>query len=266
MILVPTFFQARSGSTLTDLIIDQHPDICGLAEVYHGQRYNTPISKNLTKSNFLKFDQSAKNKIKLFKDVKNFYVFQYSCADMILFDTELNYQKNFKFINDHFGQLVYIRRNNLLKRLVSYQKSLHNNVWHLDKNLLDNADNKINLSITMNDDYLYSFVRSTIHNKEVYQKPLYLYNFLKKYSVFEYEMLNFAKSNIPTVLEIVYEDDIENDPLVAVNKITDFLNLKRYDQYEIPLQKTGKGLEEDLENYEEVYNHLKDTEFGWMLK
>lgn len=266
MILVPTFFQARSGSTLTDLIIDQHPDICGLAEVYHSKRYNTPVSEYLNETNFLKFDQSAKNKIKLFKNVKKCYVFQYSYADMILFDDKINYQKNFKFINDHFGQLIYIRRNNLLKRLVSYQKSLHSNVWHLDKNLLANADNKINLSITVNDDYLYSFVRSTIHNKEIHQKTLYLYNFLKKYSFFEYEMLNFAKDSISNVLEIVYEDDIENDPLVAVNKITDFLNLKRHDQYEIPLQKTGRGLEEDLENYEEVYNHLKDTEFEWMLK
>lgn len=267
MILIPTFFQARSGSTLIDLILDQHPNICALAEVYHNQRYNTLLSKNLTKLNFLNFDQHVKNKIKLFKNTKEFYIFQYSYIDMMIFDSNLDYEKNFKFIGNNFGQLVYIKRNNLLKRLVSYQKSLYTNIWHLhNKNLLTEQNSKINLNIIVNDDYLYSFARSKVHNIQASEEKMCLYDFLKKYTFFEYEMLNFARNNINNVLELVYEDDIENNPIIAVDKITDFLNLDRYNGYQIPLQKTGRGLETDLENYEEVYNHLKDTEFEWMLK
>ena len=190
---------------------------------------------------------------------------------MSIFEHSLNYENIFDFIQNEFATMIYIRRKNLLKRLVSNQKSNQSKVWHVHANYkLNRHHHAVHLNLKVDNKYLYQFpfVRKQVNNatNSESEKVSSLYDFLKIYSLFEKQMFDYAKNNISNVIDIVYEDHTEKNPLVAVNKITNCLELKQHNDYNIPLQKIGKSLVDELQNYEEVYNHLKDTEFEWMLE
>jgi hypothetical protein len=68
------------------------------------------------------------------------------------------------------------------------------------------------------------------------------------------------------VLQLVYEDDIEDDPQVAYQKVCDFVGLKPYPVV-VDLSKTNPfPLRDILINYEDVRRTLQGTPFEWMIE
>jgi hypothetical protein len=67
-------------------------------------------------------------------------------------------------------------------------------------------------------------------------------------------------------LELTYEEDISENPLVAYDKICNWLNIQRL-PVSIQYKKSNPfELFEVIENWKEVVKHLKDTSYEWMLE
>ncbi|MBU3676362.1 MAG: hypothetical protein FGM54_04170 [Chitinophagaceae bacterium] len=78
--------------------------------------------------------------------------------------------------------------------------------------------------------------------------------------------LAIARKRIPNLLELVYEDDLEQDVMVGVNKVLQHFQVPAsYKPLTVPLVKTSRELEQDLENFKEVKAYLHGSPYAWML-
>jgi hypothetical protein len=67
------------------------------------------------------------------------------------------------------------------------------------------------------------------------------------------------------ILKLIYEDDIESDPIQAYQKVCDFINVKPHNA-EIKFTRTNPFPVRDLiENFSEVEGVLRGTPYEWML-
>ena len=70
----------------------------------------------------------------------------------------------------------------------------------------------------------------------------------------------------PDTLQLVYEDDIQNDPRVAYQKVVDHLGLPSTDP-EVSLRRTNVGsLDDIVANAEAIRARLRGTEWAWMCE
>jgi len=68
------------------------------------------------------------------------------------------------------------------------------------------------------------------------------------------------------VLKLVYEDDIQQDPLIAYRKICKFLHLDD-ENPTLNFKRTNPFMINDMvENYDELYSALINTKYKWMLE
>ncbi|MDX1623896.1 MAG: hypothetical protein R3199_07925 [Gemmatimonadota bacterium] len=71
---------------------------------------------------------------------------------------------------------------------------------------------------------------------------------------------------LPQYLELVYEDDVEEDPHVGYRRICEYLGLEPV-EVTIPIQRaTPYPMPEVVENWDEVCETLAGTRFEWMLE
>ena len=95
-----------------------------------------------------------------------------------------------------------------------------------------------------------------------FQKPL-LEFFEAKDRI--YDDLEDALKGCET-MDIVYEQDIQENPKVAYDKCCHFIGMKSVNP-EIKLKRsTPQSLSQILKNYEEVRKALKGTKYEWMLE
>lgn len=175
----------------------------------------------------------------------------------------IDINKIISFFNKNFLKVITLRRKNILKQIISFDKAHQTNTWHTNK---ERNNNPFNFDIKMNNhlyDYNNFFISDDfkVHDKDFYLKD-FIFNFLQEQEL----IFSGMKNNSESVLELFYEDHIEENPITAVNKVTDHLNLPKYENYKIPLVKISKGLQNDLKNYVEIHDHLKNSSFKWMVK
>lgn len=66
-------------------------------------------------------------------------------------------------------------------------------------------------------------------------------------------------------LNLTYEEDIQNDPLIAYKKVCDFLNVDYYSPKIIHKRTNPFKIEEIVENLDELKEYLSYTKYSWML-
>jgi LPS sulfotransferase NodH len=263
MQIIPVFFQERSGSTIVDQLLDQHPNINSYWEIFHHLRVKNkniklPIGDFLRK-NWVKTKQIDEN-------VKH-AMFQYSYMDIAIFSKNLDYDYFFKIHSKLQKNIIYIDRKNILKRIISRERASINGVWHINHlNEIKKRENKIFLDIK-------NVNNLRIINAQRHAVPIFnnlqnisLYDFLKIFNSFESDIEKSIDLNFRNILKLNYEDHIEENPIIAVDMITDWLGLDQFKNYNITLQKTSnKPLKDLVINYEELERSLLNTEFEWML-
>ncbi len=233
----------RVGSTVLADLLNQHSKISWDGEFYPKQKkrylkfiYNDPID-------FLK--------IKMNQKVSEFYGFELKCsknqlytAHSINLDLDV-FLDRIKELN--FNNFILLERKNYLKQFISLYFARKTKIHHIKYNI-----NKISILNI-------EFESCLWFNK---QQPLikhfeYLDNFYKETK----DLLSKDKS-----LFLTYEDEIQENPLVAYEKICDFLNIKP----ELPiinLKRTNPyPLKDVIKNYNEVEKYLTGTKYEWMLK
>ena len=83
--------------------------------------------------------------------------------------------------------------------------------------------------------------------------------------MYETQFKELRKLVSPNHLDLIYEDHIETDPEVGYRKVLTYFGLP-YESITVNLGRTSSGsLHTDLENYDEVAEHLAGTQFAWML-
>ena len=237
------FHIGRCGSTVLGHMLDQHPDVIWANELFDS------CMKTSVPSNGGSFVESKINESRSAVN-SEYYGFEtkylpqqhlsQGCINMVL-DEYLA-----QLIKLGFSKFILLHRENYLRRAISAKVGSVTSKWHTKFAV------KSPVKISINTKAFRTGVgEDTL--LELFRKLDYHYSKLKKLLVEK------------DYISISYEHDIMDDPFVAYNKISNYLGLDLHNP-EIKFKRTNPfTLSQLLENYEDVYNELKDTKYEWML-
>lgn len=241
----------RSGSTVLTLMLQQHPSIAWLHEVFTIHSMKSRETYDLTLEEMRQMVSNAVaakwkeeptsfvgHEIKLINFLQN-----PSCG----IEEYLN-----AFADpDQFIHILLLRKNTL-RRILSVYKAMRSNVYH------SRDDNYRNSNVS------YSVNLSNLFDPDTGQRAKSLVELLEKAQVCEKSIVDiYQKNNIPYFL-LTYEDDIESSPECAYNKVIHWLGLPDRTA-NVTLSKTGSPLWQEISNFEEIVAALKGSRFEWML-
>lgn len=231
---VAMFHPGRCGSTVVGILLNQHPKIHWVGEIFaciksrYGSNswiWDNPVDMvklktNLSSSRVFGFEM----KMKHFKDVN------IGVKRMISILNALNYNK-----------YIILKRKNYLKKEISALVGKKIGKWNTKKEI---SPPSVNVPINgyRNGSIIYEFI---------YQDKFY-----KKLD----DNLNGKDK-----LKISYEDDIKYDPKKSYRKMLEYLGLK-YEDAEIQTKKINKEpIQDRVSNFNEVNEVLSGTKYEWML-
>lgn len=247
-VFIPVYYQTRSGSTVHGATLDTHTHCLSINEAFIDY-----VNKEIefTYNDFLKpiKENSLYRRAQKGKYLTHCFM-QFSSGNFKTFKKEDQYDDVFSFVAENFPGMVFIHRNNILKKYVSAQRGIIHQLWHESSSIQDSRKN-VGVYLDVNN---------------VNGKNINLVDHLTNLINWNQKVLLSAQQHIPNLLELVYEEDIETDVMIGVQKVLDFFNVPASAKpLYIPLAKTSRGLQYDIENYNEVYAFLKDSPHAWML-
>jgi hypothetical protein len=272
---IPVFFFARSGSTVHGATLNSHSNCVSLNEAF--ENHTDSQGALYLKSMFRQkpeaiFSHYAHQRVPLDRqhfltDIKNHpaYLraqkgkhlthcfFQFNHFYFPIFIDTLDFETMFSFIGANFPGMVFINRKNSLLKLVSTLRAQRLNVWH-SHTLNDQSKLETPIYLNPNEPYATHLVQANN-----------LFDYLSQLQDGERNILNWAKKHVPNLLELVYEEDIEPNVMMGVNKVSTFFNLpESATPLQVPIQKTSRGLKHDISNYDEICTLFKGTPLEWM--
>ena len=233
----------RCGSSVVGNLLVQNPNIHWASELYSSmlakwQEENQQINFHLAKEPIVE-NPIAILKNSISETTKPYYGFEIKPVQLapIGFLTANFLSQSFLL---NFTYFILIRRKNWFRSIVSERISAKTGVWHFyggDKAKLE----KIHLPL----------------NKP---KPLVERIENLERGMQEVETLLAGKN----VLNLTYEDDIEQDPQKAYRSICKFVNMEET-KASVTLSKTNPfPLKDIIENFAEVKAALQNTPYEWM--
>lgn len=251
----------RSGTGAFGSLIDQHPEIRYLGELFHPgeieRQHNyfnfllnaikqnpergLPGANEINHQEFFEYVENLEKKSNIFVDVKyssthHFDGYWHAPLDIPFF---LQLCKR----NDR--KIVHLKRRNYLKTYVSGLLAERNKIWHAKQN-----DTIKITSLQLNSKELLDYLRSITHQVEHFE------SYLSKYPqimTLEYENLFQASGTLA-------DDVIENlSAFLEVDEAA-FRTIKPFF-----VKQASDDLSVVIENYDEIYSNLKNTLFAWML-
>jgi hypothetical protein len=273
---IPVFFFARSGSTVHGATLNTHTNCVSLNEAFEhytdaeGVPYlkiNQPKKveayfehfKNnrlpLTREHFLSIVKQHRDYIRAKKGKYLTHCFiQFNEFYFPIFQDKLDFDAFFSFIGREFPGMIFISRKNSLAQSVSVKRAREFEIWH-SSTLKKNQDLKESIYYNPNGPYTSHLVTGNS-----------LVEFLENKQSSEKAILETAQKYNKRLLHLTYEDDIEPDVTIGVNKVINFFDIPESAKpLKVPLQKTSFGLKNDISNYDEISALLKGTSVEWML-
>ncbi|MBU3675997.1 MAG: hypothetical protein FGM54_02300 [Chitinophagaceae bacterium] len=272
---IPVFFFARSGSTVHGATLNTHSNCLSLNEAFehYTDRAGNPYTANMLKKSLDEILAHYENQhlpltrrhlIGLVKQHREYQraqrgkllthcFFQFNHFYFPIFQDNINFDAFFDFIGHEFPGMVFITRKNSLLRLVSGLRARELNIWH--SHSLEQAPPSASIYLNPN---------QAIHTQLVSANGLL--DYLNRIQIAEEEIRALAQQYNSRLLYLTYEDDIEPDVMIGVNKVMQFFNLpESATPLQVPIQKTSRGLKHDLLNYSDIEALLTGTPFEWML-
>lgn len=240
----------RVGSTVLTNMLSQHPNIVWLNEYFTIKEQQDSEHYNYTAQEMFSMLESEHSKIKRSGD---FLFWGYEIKPINFFHNPgCNLTDYIKLTTDeNIFTHIFLRRRNVFKRICSSHKAACFKVWHVKQ--ADGPSKKgfaINLSNPI--DY------------DTGQRGNTLPELIGNAIEFEEGLVATYKKLGIKFLEIFYEDDIENNPACAYEKVIRYLGLDPIPA-EVSFKKTSRGLSEDLINYSDIEKQLGNSEYRWML-
>ena len=233
----------RCGSTVVGNLLSQNPNMHWASELY------TPLFEKWQKEHPNRFPLLEKKPIvekpieilknSISETTKPYYGVVIKPVQLVLigFLAENFLSQSFLL---NFTYFILIRRKNWLRSIVSAKISAKTDVWHSFREDIANLK-KIHLPLNKPEPLV-----KEIENLEILMQ--------------EVETLLAGKN----VLNLTYEDDIEQDPQKAYRNICKFVNMEATNA-SVTLSKTNPfPLKDIIENFAEVKAALHNTPYEWM--
>ncbi len=152
-----------------------------------------------------------------------------------------------------FDHVIILKRKNLLRKIVSSLVAQERRQYHQAANTP-----AVLTPITINLEAI------TIDRQ---RPPLSLQQFIERYE-WQFSQLNHYLKNQShnlSFLDLSYEDDIQNDPLISYQKSCEFVNISPGFP-DITYGKTNPfPLQDIIQNYDQVLHYLANTPYAWMI-
>jgi hypothetical protein len=241
---VAMFHTGRCGSTVLGNLLNQNPEISWTGEVFANmhkryEKYSWRKEKPLKILEILMYSRECPYFGFETKSMKEQHL-RPQWIDMNLIDyIDALCKLGFK----HF---IILKRRNYLRRVMSATVGFKSGIWHQKK---DETNKPIQINIDINNFKIGNTSKQLLqHFHDLDQHYIELNSMLK-----EKDLLN-----------LVYEDDIQDNPMDAYNKICDFLRIEPY-PVEIRRRKTNPfKMSEVIQNLDEVKETLRNTKYEWM--
>ncbi|MHA7943008.1 hypothetical protein ACJOV8_008040 [Formosa sp. 3Alg 14/1] len=248
---VAMFHFGRCGSTVVSELLNQHPSIKWDNELFQiikmgkpklfDVNYEKDMFKVLvnrysrTREEFYGFETKAIKEAHLGSSYLN-----------LEFQTYLD-----ELIDLGFNKFIILKRRNYLKQVFSIARGIENKQFHF-KNKENLKGKKIN------------FDPQKVVYGNMQEDILKVFNRIEE----RYELLEKTlKEKGVEYLEIYYEDHIEEDPNLAYQLICDYIDALPHNKVEIKQKKiSGHSILDEMIEPELVMNHLRNTQYEWMLK
>jgi hypothetical protein len=247
--LVAMFHFGRCGSTVIGNILNVHPQIKWDSEVFERVRAGKIEEPDLS----IGLISILKNRINKFhKDAYGFETKAFPEEHLRPNVLNMNISQYIdKLIELGFTYFIILKRNNYLRFLTSLYIGWKSETWHV-KNNSEFKKEKVTIepgNVRIGDEYKPSLLQLL--------KDLDTY-----YLQIEQEL---HERKIP-FLKLIYEEDIEQNPEIAYNKICKFIKVKEIPGKVIIKKQNPGSLQELIENYDELKSYLNNSNYSWMLK
>jgi hypothetical protein len=242
---IALFHAARCGSTVIGDLLGQHPDICWKGEIFN------KITKDYVRPGWKR--DPVKNTIlwQIYSRRSRYVGFETT----IMPSQQLGPDNIGLSMESYIGLLdsvgvshfIILRRENHLKRCISAQIA---------------AAKKMGHSRVMIDEI--TTVRIDLGNYPIGNRKMPLLELFGQMDL-RYEKLISLVKPFRSLL-LVYEKDIQEDPMIAYEKVCNFLEIESL-PVKTNFQRTNPfPLHLVIENFREVQDHLTGTTYEWMLR
>ena len=237
------FHFGRCGSTLLGNMLASRPDLDWKGEVFHGlHENNIPLQPHTNPFEFLDFHWKHSPNHHFGIETK----FQHLDSNGL--DIELgSFLSGLKNIG--FRKIIILKRKNYLRQAISVARGQLTKNWHVS------VDEKPPRLPTFELD----LERISLGGRN--RPILDCFEFLD--STFRQSRAIVEKSNLEC-LELLYEDDLEIDPLSGYAKVTGFINLPHSDTTVSVRKIENRPVNEIVTNFQEIRQRLKNTTYEWM--
>lgn len=238
----------RVGSTVLSDMVNQHPDVYLAGEIWEEFRTgNSPVPFPYNRARHLLAYYANDTRHPVFGFEVKLFPEEHLRPSLLNCSIQEALQM---FKREGVNQYIFIERKNHLKRSISDTRGLKSGVWHIR----DGSS-----SANTNDERIYLDPKR-IHFGNVELPILVAFRRLEEYKTRILEQM--ARESC---LHLVYEDDISESPLIAYNKVSDFLGLSAFEP-EVRFTKTNpKKWFDIVSNPQEIEEVLRPSEFSWML-
>lgn len=231
----------RCGSSVLADMLNQHPQVYWAGEIFDPFHYGT--KKTLFHGKRLmdwQIDISSHSQQSEIFGMELKYLSYHHLNEHVLNTTMPECITRLRELG--FDQSIVLHRNNYLRRAISAQIGMQTKKWHTSKTA--DAPTKI---------------RFKLHGKRMSQLEEF-----RDVDRQHQQLLKLLENT--SLLKLSYEEDVAKSPHMGYQKICDFLNIPAHEP-EIRLQKTNPFTYEELvENWPEVQEMFRDTEYSWMLE
>lgn len=241
----------RVGSTVVTNLLKQHPKIEWLDEFFTLSFQRDPVGYDFTIQEMVSMVDlectkalNSLGKVFVGHEVKPLNFFRNSSGNIV------DYLKALSDDNEYTH--LMLRRRNVLKRICSSHKAARLKRWHITK--IENRPPDLGFLIDLDN----------LVDYDTGARAKTFPELIKKSIEFEESLIrSYQIMGIP-YLGLFYEDDVEQNPVLAYEKIINYLGID-IAFAEPAFVKTAGDLSKDLINYDDVEKQLRDSEFAWML-
>jgi LPS sulfotransferase NodH len=239
-----TFHFGRCGSTVLGNLLNAHSQIEWQSELFHEFHERVAVVKNREEP-----IEHLENLIA----VSPAPVFGFECKFQHLDSNGLDLAFE-QFVDQllilGFNRFIVLNRKNYLRQAISVARGQATRNWHLPIKQATPPTNRIYLNLHE--------IGLGGQNRSLLDCFRHLES---QYATAD----NILSAKHCSLLNVCYEEDLQQDPLVGYRKTVDFLSMHQ-EQPVISLQQIGgKPIHSMVENFEEIQTTLRGTEFEWML-
>lgn len=244
----------RSGSTLLKTLLDEHPSMR-----WHGEIFNNRVSSISSNSNLSEImtyinsllEPEANN---IDKVVVGFEV---KLLDFLP-NLSCGFEEFLEELQSQGYKFILLRRVNTLARITSSIKAEISGIYHAFAHDKETQAKISSTTVNLANGYLRDYDTGATAQS--------VCELLRLAQEREEQVKTYLSKLSRNYLYLVYENDIVDNPQLGYTKVTDYLNLPALPIKNVFLTKTGRGLNNDISNFEEVKHELQFSEFSWMLE